>query len=244
MRRTDPTEHAEEGGPVPGTAARCVDRLMDICGLAQTSLILDLGCAAGGSTFALAARAPEALVLGIDTNPGLLRLGRAAARGRVEYPRRRIGLVYDRRCFAVDLAGSSRVDFWLCDAAALPFIDGTAGLTAALNVLDCVGAPYALLAELARATRPGGHILLATPYDWSVRATQPQHWIGGHSQRADHAGAAEGFLRTLLTPGAHAQSVAGVRVAGDVPRWPWQTRLHDRSFVNYAAHLIAVRRHS
>ncbi len=240
----DPAERAQEGGPVPGAAARCMNRLIDFIGQPPGGLALDLGCSGGGSSFALAARAPDALVLGIDINPGLLRLARRAMRGVVAYPRRRIGLVYDRRCFTVDLAGAARVDFWMCDAAALPFPESTASLTAALNVLDCVPAPSALLSELARVTRAGGHMLLASPYDWSVRATPVQHWVGGHSQRADHEGAAESFLRTLLTPGAHPHSVAGVDMIGEVARWPWQTRLHDRSHVTYATHLVAAMRTS
>jgi len=240
----DPAEAPATGAaPLPGAAARCLNRLMDLVGNAHpVTRALDLGCAAGGTSFALAARHPDALVLGADLNLGLLRLARRAASGTVSYPRRRIGLVYDRRCFPVALPGAARVDFWACDATSLAFRDGTADLVAALNLLDCVAEPSRLLAELRRVLAPSGTLLLATPYDWSTRATQPAHWIGGHSQRAAHDGAGEKFLRDLLTAGGHAQSVAGLRLCGEVANWPWHTRLHDRAAMRYETHLLALQR--
>lgn len=239
----DPDEPPGSRGPQPGAARRCLARLLDLAGSSEpVRRVLDLGCAAGRTSFDLASRCPGALVLGIDLDCGLLRIAQAAARGRVRYPRRRIGLVYDRRDIAVSLADADRVDFWACDASALPFASAQADLVAALNLLDCVPEPSRLLAALADAARPAGRILLATPYDWSTRATPPAHWIGGHSQRADHAGAGEGFLRTLLTEGAHPHAVPGLDLLAEDCDWPWQTRLHERSAVHYRTHLLALAR--
>jgi SAM-dependent methyltransferase/uncharacterized protein YbaR (Trm112 family) len=238
----DPEEEARPEGPHPGAARRCLARLLDLAGPGTTMRALDLGCGAGRTAFDLAAAHPGALVLGIDLNLGLLRLAQGAARGMVSYPRRRIGLVYDRRRFPVTPAGAERVDFWACDALALPFAPGIAELIAALNLLDCVAEPRRLLTGMAEALAPGGRLLLATPYDWSTRATPVETWIGGHSQRAGHRGAAEPFLRTLLAEGAHPQSVPGLAVLAEDASFPWQTRLHDRAAVRYASHLLALRR--
>jgi SAM-dependent methyltransferase len=225
----------------PGAALRCLSRLLDLAGPgdAQARRVLDLGCAAGRTSFALAERHPASLVLGMDVNLGLLRLARGAAAGVVSYPRRRIGLVYDRRRFDVSLTGASRVDFWACDASCLPVPEGLADLCAALNLIDCVANPRALLESLALATRPGGSILLATPYDWSARATAPVAWLGGHSQRAPHAGAGEAFLRALID-GPPGHRVPGLAVIGEEAGFAWHTRLHDRSAVQYRAHLLAL----
>ena len=232
-----------EGGPVPGAARRCLERLLAMAGpIEAVERALDIGCAAGRTSFTLAQRHPRALVLGIDMNLGLLRLARGAAHGTVSYPRRRIGLVYDRRRFAVAPPGAERVDFWACDALALPFAAASVDLAAALNVLDCVAEPRRLLAGLAEVLRRDGRLLLATPYDWSTRATPMETWIGGHSQRAAHRGAGEPFLRTLLSAGEHPQSVAGLRLLAETQAWPWHTRLHDRSSVSYLSHLLALAR--
>ena len=237
-----PAEEPQAEEPQAGAVRRCLARLLALAGPAPATRVLDLGCGAGRTAFDLAAHAPDALVLGIDAHLGLLRLARGALGGCVSYPRRRIGLVHDRRSFPVDPPGAARVDFWACDALALPFAPASADLIAALNLLYCVAEPRRLLAGMAEALAPAGRLLLATPYDWSTRATPVQTWIGGHSQRADHRGAPEPFLRALLTEGAHPQSVAGLVLLGEDAGFPWQTRLHDRAAVRYLSHLLAVRR--
>ena len=238
----DPEEADPADGVQPGAVRRCLAGLLDMAGEFAAGRVIDIGCGAGRTAFDLAERCGDALVLGVDIQLALLRLARRAAGGVVSYPRRRIGIVYDRRRFPVAPPGAERVDFWACDALALPFAPGAADLAVALNLLDCVSEPRRLLAGLAEVVRPDGRVLLATPYDWSIRATQVETWIGGHSQRAAHGGAAEPFLRALLTEGAHPQSVAGLRVLAEQVAWPWQTRLHDRSAVLYRAHLLALAR--
>lgn len=237
----DPEEQGSTGLE-PGAARRCLARLLELANPEVSGAALDLGCGAGRTSFELAARFPHALVLGVDTNLTLLRLAQGACGGRISYPRRRVGVVYDRRRFAIAPDGCERVDFWACDAMALPFAPRIADLIAALNLLDCVQEPASLLAAMASLTRPAGMMLLATPYDWNTRATPIETWIGGHSQRGPHEGRGEPFLRTLLTPGAHPQSVAGVRIRAEDPSWPWHTRLHDRAAVAYRTHLVAVER--
>ena len=237
----DPAEDMG-GAPTPGAARRCLRELLSLArpfDLAGASRVLDLGCAAGRTAFDCAAAAPGSLVLGIDGNLALLRLARrAATRGEVAYGRRRIGLVYDHRRFPAALPGRERVDFWACDAAALPFAPGCADLVLALNLLDCVPDPVGLLHAMAAALRPGGALLLATPFDWAARATPAAHWIGGHSQRGDGRGAAEPLLLALLS-GTHDRSVPGLTVAG-AGEHAWHTRLHDRSMVLYQSHLVAA----
>ncbi len=229
--------------PLPGAAARCAQALLDLFGAVPSPAhALDLGCAAGGASFALAAAQPSALVLGLDSHLGLLRIAQRAAGGSVQYLRRRIGLAYDERRFAVDLPGAERVDFWAVDATALPFADASAGIVMALNLLDCLPAPRLLLAEMARAAKPGGAVLLATPFDWMARATPVAHWIGGHSQRAPHGAAGETFLRTLVSAGAHPEAIAGLAIRGERQGFPWSTRLHDRSHVAYETFLLALER--
>ena len=204
--------------------------------------LLDLGCAAGRTSFDLAESEPHSLVLGIDMHLGLLRLARRAVRGEMSYPRRRIGLVYDRRRFPVALRHGARVDFWACDALALPFAPGVAQRCVALNLLDCVADPRLLLRTMAQAVAPGGQVLIATPYDWSTRATQVEAWLGGHSQRAGHGGAGEANLHQLIDRLGGAYAIPGLALIAEQAEWPWATRLHDRSTVQYRTHLVALRR--
>lgn len=236
----DPAEAA--GTPIPGAARRCLTALLGLIDpaiAAAASKILDLGCGGGRTAFEAAAAAPSGLVLGVDGNLSLLRLARRAAmQGEVDYDRRRIGLVYDRRQFGAVLPGRDRVDFWACDATALPFAAGNADLVLALNVLDCVPDPVGFLHHAAAMLRPGGALLMATPFDWAARATPPLHWIGGHSQRGPGAGAAEPLLHSLLA-GEHERGLMGLTVVGETDQ-DWHTRLHDRAAVSYRTRCIAA----
>ena len=236
----DPLETAAADGPsAPGAVARCLTAGLDLLGNdLPAGPALDIGCSVGRSSSVLADRT-HGLVLGVDLNFVMLRLARRAiTEGRVIYPRRRIGVVYDRRSFGVPVVAPERVDFWACDAMALPFPGHRFALTTALNILDCVPAPSSLLTGIRDNLLPGGGAVLATPYDWSGSVTQPQAWIGGHSQRGSSQGAAESRLRSLLTEEIGAPTL---RIAGENTNFPWHVRLHDRSTVAYSTHLVAVR---
>ncbi len=225
----------------PGAVARCLAAGLDLLGDLPAGPALDIGCAVGRTSFELARRG--GLVLGVDLNFAMLRLARRVLTdGAVSYPRRRIGVVYDRRSFPVPTEGAERLDFWCCDALALPFAPARFATVAALNVLDCVAAPPTVLAGIAAALIPGGGAVLATPYDWSGAVTPPAAWLGGHSQRGPSGGAGEPMLRALLTQGAHPNAVPGLAIAGEIDAFPWHVRLHDRSTMLYRTHVVAVRR--
>ncbi len=234
----DPLE--PPGDPRPGSVARVLERGLALAG-PPSGLCLDVGCSVGRSTFELA-RHTAGLALGVDLNFSMLQVATGVmSRGAVRYSRRRVGLVYDRREFPARFRNADDVDFWACDATALPFPAGSMGAAVCLNVLDCVASPLDLLGSLARVLGPSAPLILCTPYDWSGGVTPPETWIGGHSQRSGHAGAAEPLLRALLTPGAHPASVAGLRLVGDEERIPWHVRLHDRATMTYLTHVAAAR---
>ena len=204
--------------------------------------ILDAGCSVGRTSFELAERFPGRLVIGVDLGFSMIQLAaRALRRGELSYPRRRGGLVYDRRSFPVRFDRASQVDFWACDAQALPFRTGSVALATSFNLLDCVGSPYEHLQALARVLAPEAAAIIATPYDWSVTATAIEGWIGGHSQRGPERGDSAAALRALLTPGAHPASIPGLRLDGEAPSLPWTVRVHDRSRMEYAVHLVVAR---
>lgn len=228
----------------PGSVVRLLESALRLAGNLPPGPILDLGCSVGRVTFELAGRSSD-LVLGVDLNVAMLRLAsRVLRRGRVRYPRRRAGLVYDLREFAVDPPGAERADFWACDAAALPFPPGRFAAVVGLNLLDSVASPVDALTAIARTLMPGGKALLACPYDWSPGATPAERWVGGHSQRGRWEGSPEAVLRSLLTPGGHPASIEGMIIVAEEQDLPWRVRLHDRGAVDYRCHLIVAERAS
>ena len=227
-------------GACPGSVVRVLEKGLELGGEIPEGPLLDLGCAVGRTTFELAAHTGR-LVLGVDLSYAMLRLAaRVLREGRVRYPRRRVGLVYDRRDFPASFTGAENVDFWACDALALPFPTGTFAAVVGLNVLDCVQSPHDLLASLPRLFVEGGKAILSTPYDWSPNATPVEAWLGGHSQRGENAGASEPVLRALLTPGTHPAAIEGLRILAEEPSLSWRVRLHDRAVMEYRVHLLAA----
>ena len=231
----DPEEHDAPGAM--GTLLKeCLSLAVDMTGPG-----LDLGCSVGRSTFELACHI-DGPVLGTDLNFAMLQKAQQVlGTGRLSYDRRRVGVVYDERAFPVHMPAAGNVDFWACDALALPFEAKQFGAALALNLFDCVSSPRDLLAVIGGMLRKGASAVIATPYDWSVSATPVEAWIGGHSQRGEHHGAAEPLLRALLTPGGHPQSVEGLVIAVEADDLVWETRLHDRSRVSYVVHVVVAK---
>ena len=233
-----PSSHA----PRPGAAVRVLERGIALAAALPEGPIVNLGCSVGGTTFALAEQTGR-LVVGIDLNLAMLRLAsRALLRSEVWYPRKRTGVVYDQRRFPVRFDQAENVDFWACDVAALPFADETFALASLLNLIDCVSAPRAMIAEAARVLAGSGKAVITSPYDWSAAATPIETWLGGHSQRGPGHGDSAAVLRALLTPGGHPAAVAGLAVEAEIDEVPWHVRLHDRSTVAYAVHLVVAKK--
>jgi len=95
------------------------------------------------------------------------------------------------------------------------------------------------LNDIGRVLENSGLALLALPYDWTATVTPVENWLGGHSQRGPHGGAAEPLLRRLLTVEGGS---AGLELVTEVASVPWHVRLHDRSVMYYDSHLVVARR--
>jgi SAM-dependent methyltransferase/uncharacterized protein YbaR (Trm112 family) len=207
------------------------------CGTLPDGAVVDMGCAVGGTTFALARHFPQRAVLGLDLSWSMLSLARRALdTGTVNYPLREVGLVYRDCTRMVARDGALPAGFWLADAIAPPLRPGSAALVVALNLLDCVNDPPGLLRSIASLLAPGGVCLLATPFDWSANATPIEGWIGGHSQRAPDSGRAEARFRLMIDG-------VGLKLEAEDDH-PWSLRLHARSRVDYLSALFVLRKPS
>ena len=204
--------------------------------------VIDVGCAVGRTSFELAG-AFDGIVLGVDLNFAMLKTAAGILNdGIVTYPKRRVGMVFDRHAFSTTFEKADQVDFWACDATCLPFCDQRFSMAASINLLDCVQSPHEHLKELARILKPEAQAFISTPYDWNINATPVESWLGGHSQRSESRGASEIILRSLLAGGGHPDAVADLVPISEVEAVPWHLRLHDRSYMNYLVHLVAVRK--
>lgn len=203
---------------------------------------LDVGCCLGRATVELARRTGD-LAIGVDLNFAMVRVAERVRReGRAVYPERRVGLVYERRELPVEDVPAERLSFWCADAAALPFADGVFDGALSLNVVDCVASPVGHLLELGRTLRRGAPALLSSPYDWAPTATAVENWLGGHSQRAPAGGSSEAELRRVLSEDAAAGVDTGLGIEVEQERVPWRVYVNERATMDYAVHLLRLRR--
>lgn len=236
----DPDE--TEDAPRPGTMLRVLQQGLEMADppSIKSGPIIDIGCSVGRSTFALAEKFDRP-VLGIDLNFPMLRMAsQVLQEGIVNYSRRRVGIVYDRRLFPVSFRNKKQVDFWACDATALPFVANQFAAAVSMNLLDCVHSPLEFLSSLGTVLAENGKAVIASPYDWSPAATSLEGWLGGHSQRGPEAGASEPVLRRLLTPG-NPQAIEKLELLGELDA-NWTVRMHDRSSISYRSHLVVARK--
>jgi SAM-dependent methyltransferase len=227
--------------PLPREASlgQLVERALDLLESPEAAqgLWVDLGCAVGRGTYELALRGGE-LAVGVDLSFGMLRVAeRARCDSRAVFGVRRVGLVYDRREIRIPDMPSERMSFWCCDVGSLPFADGSFGGALSLNVLDCVPSPLQHVMEMGRILRSGAPALLSTPYDWSANATPLEHWLGGHSQRGPAHGSSAAELRRAL-----ATLDSGLHIEVEQDRVPWRVYVNERASMDYAVHLLRLRR--
>jgi len=138
---------------------------------------LDLGCATGRASFELARKVPE--VIGIDSSKVFIAAAKKLASAGV-YPFRLKNEGHSTspiRATAPYAQTRKRVCFQTGDALHLPNL-GTFDLVLAANLLDRVKEPKKLLQiVLPKLVRPGGVLLLTSPYTWSQEFTPRSRWL-------------------------------------------------------------------
>lgn len=111
--------------------------LIEAAGLTGTEEVLDMGCGAGHTAMAAAAKATH--VTALDVTPEMLDVAAGLARER----------------------GLSNIAFQSGDAMALPFDDGSFDVLTSRLSAHHYGDPARALAEAFRVLKPGGRFLLA-----------------------------------------------------------------------------------
>lgn len=220
-------EAADDDGPPPGQSAALAATGLALAG-EVAGPVVELGAAAGGVTRCLAEWL-DAPVLGLDLSAPLARFAvRALRGGRQAFPLRMAGTAYAERHVVTQPPSRGMAMVWLADATAPPIADGAAGLVVALNLIDCVADPAAVLRGAASLLRPGGKLVLATPCDWSPAATPPEMWIGARRG-------------ALAAPDlcAWAEAEGGLRLRG-TKQQPWLVRVHGTATMQYRALVMAL----
>jgi len=109
-----------------------------------------------------------------------------------------------------------RVEFLVGDATNLPPL-GAFDVVLAANLICRLPEPRKFLARVPSLVKPGGQLLLATPFSWLVEFTPREHWLGG---RQDSPSSFE-VLRQILEPDFELETTKNL---------PFLIREHSRKF--------------
>ena len=122
------------------------ERMRDLCSVADSSVVLDVGCGLGTEIVRLASQGGRrGRVYGVDASEMMIREAR-------------------RRAKDLDLS----VDFRVSDAQSLPFDDSSFDVCRAERVLLYIGDPSKAVDEMARVIRPGGRVVVFD-FDYGAR---------------------------------------------------------------------------
>lgn len=154
-----------------------------------TDKALDLGCAAGRSSFELARKFN--VVEGVDFSANFIRLGvEMADQGSVRYSLAEEGELvsyHTRRLKDLGLdACAQRVSFHQGDACNLkPQFTGY-DLVLAANLIDRLYRPRRFLDSIKERINDGGLLVIASPYTWLEEHTPKEEWIGGFKKDGEN----------------------------------------------------------
>jgi len=202
---------------------------------APTKSALDIGCAVGGSSFALASSYDK--VIGVDLSPTFIGAAqRMRDEGSVAYFRRDQGELGERVVATLPSGKKGEVVFRRADACALPpdFIAFDGVLVA--NLLCRIPSPRACLGRLGGPrglVSPGGLVAIASPYSWMEEHTPRGAWLGGF-MRDGQPVLAQDTLRNLLNE----QSFQMVHQED----MPLLIREHERKYQYVVAHMMVFQR--
>lgn len=144
---------------------------------------LDMGCATGRASFELARHFDE--VVGMDYSARFIDVALHLARGEdFRYVTQEEGDLVDYhqvRLKDFDLlpAQASRIQFLQGDACNLKPQPERYDLVLASNLIDRLRQPERFLRDVTRMLRPGGILLLSSPYTWLEEFTPKENWLGG-----------------------------------------------------------------
>jgi len=159
---------------------RCVGNLIDGAAIADGGQAIDhaydLGCAVGRSTFELGRYARH--VRGYDLSSAFIgAANHLLDRGRIETEMMIEGELTERvEIRAPDVPVDADIGFEVGDAVTLAEELPPVDLVLAANLLCRLPTPEIFLKSLARLVKPGGQLLLVTPFTWLEAFTPHAAW--------------------------------------------------------------------
>jgi len=161
---------------------RCVRELLDVSLLSPEAHVIsafEAGCSVGASAFELA-RTCHLIEASDYSDSFITAAQRLKETGRHNGERLLEGTItapFD--AIVPPEIDRSRVSFAVQDATHLPQSMGPYDVVLAANLICRLPNPESFLFRLGGLVKPGGQLLLTTPFTWLEEYTPRDHWIGG-----------------------------------------------------------------
>lgn len=200
--------------------ARCVLECLEPQSLNSQARGLDLGCAVGRAAFELSRHCRE--VVGIDFSSSFVQAARRLReQGFLEHPVQDEGELSRAVRFCLPPGVEpDRVWFEVGDATALRDDLGDFDVVLMANLLCRLPDPAALLRRIHDLVRPGGQLIITSPYTWMEDYTPREKWLGGLLRDGLPVRTLDS-LRQALQPGFECRRVQDM---------PFLIREHARKF--------------
>ena len=176
---------------------RCVAECFDLSLLPAGARALDLGCAVGRSAFELARHCAE--VIGVDFSQRFITTAQDLRdNGTVNYLRRDEGELSTPLTARVpaDIT-RTRVHFETGDAMGLRPGLGPFDAVLMANLIDRLQDPRRCLERLPGLVKPGGQLVITSPYTWLEEFTPAENWLGGFASGGEHVLTRAGLIFSL-----------------------------------------------
>ena len=170
--------YAFGGSDALGFPQRCVSEGVELAALPSGARGLDLGCSVGRSSFELARHCEE--VVGIDYSQAFIdAANRMKTQGLHPAWRMDEGSATTLLDLKVDAAiDPNRVHFEQGDAQHIREDIGQFDVVIACNLICRLPEPMRLLQRLSQLLKPGGQLLITTPFTWLEAYTPSENWLG------------------------------------------------------------------
>ena len=199
------------------------------------SRALDIGCAVGGSSFALARTFDS--VVAVDLSASFIDTAQYLAdNGSIEYSMTVEGDIRESAIAKVDDdIDRKRVEFRRADATSLPPDFTDFDFVLAANLLCRLVSPRSLLGRFGGPrglVAPGGLVVFSTPWSWQPESTPSGAWLGGQVEDGDPRWSTDGLATAL---GTEFELVADADL-------PFVLREHSRKYQMIVPYVSAWRR--
>ncbi len=167
---------------VPNFPVACIKLATDAANSAPKARALDLGCATGRSSFELAKHYEH--VDALDFSARLIQApSQLQSSGLQRYAIQDEGEIVSYKEVSLDDLGysdiSHRVSFMQGDACNLPEKFDNYDLVFAGNLIDRLYDPSKFLDLIKNRIKPGGFLVITSPYTWLADFTERENWLGG-----------------------------------------------------------------